>query len=412
MYQGFNNSVAVGYNGNQLTRLVECAPYSLNIDYLILNLNGELSEDSEAITIYDKNKSVFRLNLLEYGTKIFKNRYEVFFNNQLLGYLMTTPHSKALNENLSQFQFENHWFYTSSMSDLYNIVTDFCNFTSLKFQSINRLDISLDIENKDNFFQKLMNRVLNTDLIVSGKDKKITPYFVTNMGKPDLTGFSIGQRTASRFLRVYNKSLELTKKPKEYILNKWLSTNIDVKNVWRFEYQLNNTFFRNLHKVLLNNDLQIHESELLTYGIFNTKSLLQLLVIAEKNHFQLKYNTGKSQINKEKDFVVINWDYLFKVIGEPITQIKRIKKIVEPSLLSVKRMVKSVFREYYQSKQNSISHILSLNNIIYDYSNELFSLKSWFNDKLHFYINEFQKIQVQNFEFDYSLFKEHSKYSI
>jgi hypothetical protein len=289
----------------------------------------------------------------------------------------------------------------------------FCTFLNASFVSVNRLDIALDLENTNDFYQNVTSSILNNQLLVSGKDKKINTYYQTNKGKPCLTGFTIGSRSNSRYLRVYNKALELTKKPKEYILNSWTSSNLEHSKVWRFEYQLNNSFFRFLHKKT-NYKVKDNQTvtELLTWGIFDEKMLFSLIERATKNHFEIKYNTGKTEINKEKPFLLLNFEFLKTKLGQFRNEIVKIKKAIEPSLLSIKRMLKSTFREYYSSGQNSISHILSLNESLQNYSNQLFNLEQWFYKKVPFYLDEFKQKQKMNIQFNQDLFKEHLTYSI
>lgn len=407
--------VAVRYNGNQLTQTSEKChsddKFLINIDYLILNLSSPALCNSNAL-ITLKN-DCFELVLQPFGTKTFKNRYEVFHHNEKIGTLLTTPHSSVLKKDLCQFQFENHLFYTMNLRNLEKLFNAFIDFSDMKFESINRLDIALDLENPDGFYQEVLKRIQNNQLLISGKDKKISPYYVTEKGFPVLTGFTIGSRSASRFLRVYNKSLEITKKPKEYILNTWENVGFDLSKVWRFEYQLNNTFFRFLTRSMQLNTEKVQEvTEALTWGVFNYQTLFQLLRLATKNHFDIKYNTGKSQTNKEHDFLLINWDYLKTKIGTITTVIKKVRKLAQPSLLAVKRMIKAQFREYYNSRQSSLSYILSLNTLFDDYDNSLTKLRYWFENKKQFYLDEFKRNQTNAYIFDVELFSEHSTYAV
>ena len=56
-----------------------------------------------------------------------------------------------------------------NLEKLFNAFIDFCD---MKFESINRLDIALDLENPDGFYQDVLKRIQNNQLLISGKDKK------------------------------------------------------------------------------------------------------------------------------------------------------------------------------------------------------------------------------------------------
>src|SRR5690606_9132211 len=153
---------------------------------------------------------------------------------------------------------------------------------------------------------------LYTDLItgeklVKGREKNISAHHITKKGRGQFNGFTVGKRTASRFLRVYNKTVALQQptQPKPYIVE-WHKNNgleaLEGSDIWRFEYQLNSTFFTYLRKYGKN----------ITFTAFEPQSLIELIELAEKNHFEIVENTGKSETNKEKTIVLHNWSDLYE----------------------------------------------------------------------------------------------------
>lgn len=110
-------------------------------------------------------------------------------------------------------------------------------------------------------------------------------------------------------MRIYNKTLELSINPKQYISDYHKNQGLaDDVPVWRMEYQLNARFFDNLYKckdISQKGDIK-HElvSERITWAIFDIENLIALFQLAEKNHFELRYNTGKSQTNKETPYLL------------------------------------------------------------------------------------------------------------
>jgi hypothetical protein len=181
----------------------------------------------------------------------------------------------------------------------------FYGLLCVQFEGINRVDIAKDECKPTLFFNDLFTSITNGTLKIKGREKNVQAYYVTHNGVTDFNGFSIGKRNSSRFLRVYNKTkaLEQPTNPKPYI-NEYFAKNglIQDNPVWRFEYQLNASFFTYLRKLGQN----------ITFQLFEYDTLIQLIEMAEKNHFELVYNTGKKETNKEQSFQLNNWKLLRK----------------------------------------------------------------------------------------------------
>ena len=386
-----NNKIAVGYNGNQLDKM------TLNIDYLIINLVGNLDLYK---TDFGANNILIEAN--SYGTKIFQSSHFIYYYGIKMGTLLSNPRSTILNQDLCQFQFDNNLFYTNELNELKDFLNLFCDITNLHFQSINRLDICLDKCDKTSTYRKLMYDIINGTKLISGRSKNVRNEYLTINGRMVLNGFTIGKRSASRFLRVYNKTLEMSIKPKEYIYQNWQNNNIDTTSVWRFEYQLNNTFFTYLRK---------SQKENITWNLFDKLMLLELIQKAEKNHFEVHENTNKAETNKEKKISIFDWQLLKTFIcTQRKVILNRIKHTISNSFLVYKRYLKSNFRQYYTSKQN-IAFILPLNQFFEDFTNidEYNLLYKWFLDKVPYYLKEFQQIDIAKNKFDYNTFLNHLK---
>lgn len=385
------NNIAVGYNGNQLDGI------TINIDYFIINLNGFLD-----LYKIDFGASDIHIEANSYGTKIFEASHDIYYLGIKMGTLLSHPRSKILDSNLCQFQFENSLFYLNELYELKHFLNVFCDLTKLHFQSINRLDIAIDKTDLKAEYRNLMTSLLAGDKIISGREKNVRCEYLTVNGRMVMNGFTIGKRSASRFLRVYNKTLEMSIKPKEWIFKNWQQANIDTTSVWRFEYQLNNTFFTYLRKSSIEN---------ITWNVFDNLMLLELIQKAEKNHFEIKFNTNKSEVNKESSFEIFNWEKIKqKISTQRKVCISKIKRTMSNSHLVYKRFIKSCFREYFASYQN-LAFILPLNQFLNDISDtgqkNLFY--DWFHSKVPFYIKEFQKKDIKNTQFDYSAFLDHLK---
>ncbi|MCV9934398.1 hypothetical protein OIU80_19130 [Flavobacterium sp. LS1R47] len=369
----------------------------INIDYLIINLEGQPFGE------FPENSN-FRLKPYEYGTKIFELRADLYYEDLKIGIYTAKPRSAIMSEQFAQLQFENNLFYTLSNDALKGIINAFCDETNYLFKSINRLDICLDKSDINNSYRTLYSNVVSGNYLISGRPKNLQSYFETYKGKSILNGFQIGKRTSDKIIRCYNKTLSLQLTEKPYINDYYANNGLKNDNVWRFEYQLNSAFFRGLNEHSKANSTI---SQTMTWGVFDKVNLYELLKIANKGFFELRENTGKSQVNKEKLIVLFDFDFLQSQISKFNPIIKRLKKVVLSSTTIKKRLAKSLFREYYANNQD-ISYIVALNLLLEDMDmiNEK-PLLMWFKNKLHFYLHEFRtKEKIVN-DFDSELFHEH-----
>ncbi|TRX16733.1 replication initiation factor domain-containing protein [Flavobacterium franklandianum] len=381
---------------NQPT-IIENQSTLINIDYLILNLEGspfgEFPETSNFLTIQH-----------DYGTKIFLFRADLYYKKEKIATFMHSPRSKIINDQLCQIQFENHLFYTISSNQLKHILTEFLEQTGYYFKSINRLDICLDKQDKENTYRNLFDNLISGNYLISGRPKNISSHFETYKGKSILNGFQIGKRTSDKLIRIYNKSLNLQITEKPYINEYFFNNNIKNDNIWRFEIQLNAPFFRDLKQIATHNETVQQD---MTWGIFDVSTLFELLKSSTKGFFEVRENTGLSQVNKEKIIEVFNYDNLRDQVTKQKCILRRNFKLPISTTTIKKRLAKSLFREYYANEQD-ISYIIALNLVLeeIDYSNEL-KLKYWFDSKIYFYLQEFKEKDKILKKFDKTLFLEH-----
>nr|WP_317631700.1 replication initiation factor domain-containing protein [uncultured Flavobacterium sp.] len=352
----------------------------VTIDYLIMNFKGDLTLNFDVTASkYAVNSNCpFELNQEDFGTKIFKNAYTLYHEGKLIGKILSNPRSPVIDEKLIQFQLENYLFYTVSNEGLKNLIIAFQEYYKVKFDSFNRLDIAFDSNDSD-LYNDLFNKLDNEMIKLKGRDKTINVHNHTINGVLVPTGYSIGKRSSSKFLRIYNKSYEnaCSREPKKYI-DDFHELNQLNGVVWRFEFQLNNKFFTNLATPI-------------GLEIFDDLALVNLLEFAEKNFFEFVYNTNKSQNQKEKDYNFRNWDKVkeFYRNGKGLV-LARLKKIFEISDNVNKRLVKSLFRQFYQNK-NSIY----FKTLIKVFNNN--KLSDWFVSKYKYYLREFEfKEKIKN----------------
>lgn len=231
---------------------------------------------------------------------------------------------------------------------------------------------------------------------MKGREKNISAHSVTKKGRGQFNGFTVGKRGSARFLRIYNKSEALrdTTTPKPYITDWHNNNNMAATpglDIWRFEYQLNARFFTDLRKYGKN----------ITYQIFELETLINLIEFAQKNHFEVVYNTGKSETNKEKRaYDLFDWQMLYDTLKDKTrTVISKIKRVFEPSINIQKRLIKSLFRQYYI--EPNLAFLYPLIKIVNEYN-----LRDWFREKYTFYLHEFLNKEKIKDTFNESFFVE------
>jgi len=369
------------------------------------------------MSLTESTNSNFEFILSPYGTKTFANKFDVLYHKEKIGTLVNTPRSNIIPEDLNQLQFENHIFYSKTLEYIKLIIIDLTDSYNVKYEAINRLDIAFDI-NDDKGYYRALNRSLNDGSTrLSGRKKSFNQYNELIKGVCINNGFTLGQRSSSKMLRVYNKTLSLEVNEKPHIIQHYKNNNFSINNVWRFEYQLNSSFFSNLKDFGHDKDFFDVKGEKLvlpfqdlTFSIFDYSTLIELVTMAQSNFFILKENTGKKQINAENTIpFILDFDYLKTLYGIYKPTILRLKTTHVPNLTKRKRLAKSLFREYCANYQN-VTYVVALNRLL-DEMNPFDNspLHDWFSLKMPFYLSEFKDVEKMNNRFDFKLFDEQKK---
>ncbi|WP_182859198.1 replication initiation factor domain-containing protein [Flagellimonas aequoris] len=373
-----NQSVNVPdrYNGDLLD-----TSYALNIDYLILNLSGNPVTDTQ---------NGLTIDVADYGTKVFEKRAKLTYQGEAFATMTFKPRSTVIDENLVQMQLENHLFYTSTPSQLRQKVSEVIDILGLDFSGINRLDIALDFSQEQHDIPNLLRGVFNGEFLISGREKDVNVYTKTKKGLIEFTGVQIGKRSSSRFCRIYNKSRELqTGSLKPYITTHWDALGLSGE-IWRYEYQLSNKYLSEQDNLSLD-------------VLFSKNFIFNLLEKARANHFEVKENTGKSEVNKERTHQFIDFEKVGRAIGLITGIIGKIKRTIKETFIGQQRMVKGLLRSYFSSNHD-IRFLLPIRRILDD-----FDLLEWYNSKFSLYVAEFRDkekiklIDLYRYELDFNL---------
>lgn len=358
------------FNGDVLAKLKTSLyniPYGFIIDYLILNLKGAPLVNSE--------NPDFKYIKADYGTKQFKERGQIYFREILIGQIMFSPRSSVLKKDDVQMKIENSLFYTLPPNELKKLLLDLLYLLGLEFSSVSRLDLAIDfLHGSHHPIIEVIKNLASGKYRVSGRKKKIDFYSETKKGVLEFEGVRIGKRSSARFARIYNKTKENTENAKLYIREFWKKIGLSGE-IWRYEFQLNNRYLR----------------EIKDFGfmqLFDMEYLFSLFQMAETSYFTIKENTGKKEVNKEKSIFWIDLNHVRKNLKYNFSDVVRLKRTINETLIGQQRMLKGLLRSYCASFQDS-DYISTLKRICLD-----FDLLEWFKKKLPLYLEEFERKQI------------------
>ncbi|MEQ8220327.1 MAG: replication initiation factor domain-containing protein [Arenibacter sp.] len=357
-------NLPVRYNGD----LLDGAKYAFNIDYLILNFSGVPITETSNDLVFDKS---------EYGNKIYESMCKITYKGEKFGTMNYNPRSGILDKDLIQLQLENHLFYTKTLTELKKMLLKVIDLMGIEFVGLNRLDLAIDFSQKQHDIPTFLRQIFDGKLLIAGREKDFNVYTKTKKGKIQFNGVQIGKRSSAKMGRIYNKSVEmLANGLKPYISDMWKNTGFDTSyDVWRYEYQMSNKYLRDVDGLTLDN-------------LFKKNFLINLFEKAQKNHFQIKNNTGKKEVNKEKDFIFICIDKVKKVIGAITGAIGKLGRTIKETFIGQQRMVKSLLRSYFSSGHDR-RFILPVRQILTD-----FALWDWYNMKISQYFAEFKEKEL------------------
>ncbi|WP_417443761.1 hypothetical protein [Joostella sp.] len=372
------------------------------VDYLVLSFKG-----SPLL----KGQKSLKLDMHQYGNRTYKKMVDVYYSpstdkpKEKYFIMNFEPKSEIIESDLVQIKLENHLFYTRSMQDLKKEIETITELLGISFHSCSRLDLALDVHGNSHGISTSLKQLNQGTLLFAGRPKEIAFYTKVKKGVVTCNGVGIGKKSAYKYCRIYNKTNEILigKNSKPYILDAWRSVGFDIESmnilnydyatngqkknfnrdtnndIWRYEYQLNRAYLAKLKDFTFDN-------------IFDKHFLFSLLEEAKKNHSELKYNTGKSEINKEKDFLMLDFKKIAQRIKAVRGVIERLPRTIKDTFIGTQRLIKGNLRNYFSYGQK-LEFLMPIRQILD--SNPI--LKDWYYSKVSNYIYEFKKDTKINF---------------
>jgi len=315
----------------------------LSIDYLQITLSITSPDSIQKTTHRQKD---FTLIELPFGTKHYKRKYSVYWQEKLIGSLLT--HSRGLvNEYYILFQFENWVFYTGFMHQYY---TRFKKAFKTTFVSITRLDIALDMNETtmpNELFQSFCKNLSSDEIINVQKTSNVVFNTQLIKGHRIYNSILFGSRKGDKYVKMYNKTLEMNQVDvKPWILDFWLANEL-YGEVFRLEVTLKRRYWKG----------KAQESVFEKLGT----SLQSFFIGAMRSYFRFVINDGGRNARAE------HWPFIpFHLIsGDPITIDPETAPKTRDSVKMRVTTAKRLLRDYYNRRNNDfipmIKQILNVN---------------------------------------------------
>ena len=326
------------YNGGQLyiegKKPKELAKYTINPDWVEISTLGRFIDpekpediiyfdDSDIILIRDENRAN--------GTKHFRFVYLIYVDGEQFGHINTIPRSSTLDANISLLKVENYLLYKRGWI---NDLSDVINSMGVSFYNISRLDIAIDghgfLSDYGNIITKKYKKV--------GRAKTSTEHKANG----DVEGFYVGSKSSEKFIRGYNKTVELKKSQnKGYIELFWIKNNLDrSKEVERLELTLKS---KAIKKVKDFDWTKIGDADYLA-GMM--KSML-------KGFYQFTDNENKdTNVTRKEKIEAVDWSY-FDCI-----KVDRLSKVDKPSVVwAAQQKIRFDMMESYAGLEDTGEHL-------------------------------------------------------
>ncbi len=270
------------------------------------------------------------------GTEHYQEQYSVGVGGREFGNVLVLPRKgNALQPNFVQFKAKNHVLYEIGFMQEFDVL---CKSFSWKWRNPTRIDIALDGQG----FHQVVDDIWNQRVKKVGQATWGT-YFDMNS---KLQGYSWGKGGSDKYMRCYDKTVELKQSNKLYVKQMWDRAGLDqTENVHRLEL------------VLKNDELKKYP-EFTPDLLDNFEYLASLMRTGFKKWFEFIDPADNKNTTRAKRIEYIDWDavggaLLPKATAIPSTEVARFKQCAKTlywtHLATGSPLFDSLAREYAQA---------------------------------------------------------------
>lgn len=309
----------------------------LSIDWLQIYCTGIIS-----------NVVGYKIERLEYSTRIFKFIDVISLNGKKICTATHTPFSSVLEQDMIIIKFENYLLYEK---ELFLVVDNFLKDFNLTYKNISRLDIAADFNTfyKKRNVQNFLNEFLKNNVRKVGKAEYKLQGRQKDTHVVDYLRFGGNNSEVSAY--IYNKTKELNEvKMKSYIVDTWRSSGLDVDlGVWRLEFSVKSSAIKMLDKQ--SGDLQDISLENIKDKCFREKMFMALY----EKYFCFRTNTGQTNVTREKKIILFKNNfadterYFVRGLGDATRADKIFIKKMEQSNCELREL-----KKYYKEQENDL----------------------------------------------------------
>lgn len=285
--------------------------YAISTDWFSAILSSEINlvAFDSPLEEYIYNSGEIFLKRMKYSAPMFNFAYEIIFRGKLFGKVHVSPKKNGvLKNNNMQFELENNVQYEIGwLDDLKHLL----GFMRWNVRNVSRLDIALD----GGGFFSVFEKYLSGEISRRGGGKEQV-FARCSGGQRILTGFDIGARSSDKWITCYNKTEELKKSNKDYILRYWERTGLDTKNVERMELKLRNDALKEINFDWTRmDDFEYLASIFRTFvdgGLVDVvdQSTGEIIRKNKKGILQFCEANDDKNVSRKKKVNFINWQYI------------------------------------------------------------------------------------------------------
>jgi len=213
----------------QLEKMLETSKITVNLDWF--SVLFEHTENSIPTPANDKEPASYQISdilTLHYpgsgGNQHYKFIWHILINGEHLATILThTRNEKFVRKYHCKVDFKNHLLYSTDLWHVYDLIT---GAFSLTYINISRLDIAIDGLNPLIDFLNLYASQRPENKVAEMKNRARFNAKVLDRRSMNFQNFLIGSPGARKTITIYNKSLDIVLKRKDYIQEYWKANGI------------------------------------------------------------------------------------------------------------------------------------------------------------------------------------------
>ncbi len=213
--------------------------YAINTDWFEATLEADTFLGKDLGKIIKPPRGNIALQKRTIGTQHYQSFYHVAVNGRPFGHVLANPREgNKLDKNFIQFQALNNVQYEKSF---FEEVDHLFGTMKWELRNITRVDIALDGGQPSQVIKDIWSK----------KVRKVgTAKSHLHMNhKFELEGFTWGSASSGKYMRCYDKTVELKMSNKGYIRDYWEKTGINCEgNIERLELVLKNEAIKSIHE--------------------------------------------------------------------------------------------------------------------------------------------------------------------